>query len=234
MNRIFDSKVLSIPLNISKSFFEKHSMIRSENLTFQYSAADSALQFPTIHIEKHNHTLLLGESGSGKTTLLHLIGGLSSPTSGKVYIENQDIYALSEEKRDLFRAKNMGFIFQDAHLLKNLTIEENIILAQYLAKEKQNRSAVSSILEKLQIKDKAHSYPHQLSRGQLQRAAIARALINNPKILIADEPTAALDDTNTKHVIDLILDTATNFGATLLIATHDTRIKSFFAHTYQL
>lgn len=208
-------------------------MIRSENLTFQYDTSKE-LTFPIIAIEKHQHTLLLGESGSGKTTLLHLLGGLSQPKSGNVWIDGADIYAMREQQRDLFRSKNMGFIFQDAHLLKNLTIEENILLAQYLAKEKQDRSAVKKILEKLQIADKAIRYPNQLSRGQLQRAAIARAVINNPKVLIADEPTAALDDSNTKYAIDLLLDIATNFEATLLIATHDTRIKSYFANTYQL
>jgi ABC-type lipoprotein export system ATPase subunit len=208
-------------------------MIRSENLTFKYSNSPD-ISFPSVHVEKHKHSLLLGESGSGKTTLLHLLGGLSQPKSGKVFINEIDIYSLSEQERDLFRAKNMGFIFQDAHLLKNLTIEENILLAQYLAKEKQNKKAVADILNKLQIRDKSNSYPNQLSRGQLQRAAIARAVINNPKVLIADEPTAALDDSNTKHAIDLLLEIASNYDATLLIATHDTRIKSFFAHTYQL
>ena len=208
-------------------------MIRSENLTFKYETS-TELAFPTVDIEKNKHTLLLGESGSGKTTLLHLLGGLSQPKDGIVWIDGADIYAMTEQKRDLFRAKNMGFIFQNAHLLKNLTIEENILLAQYLAKEKQDKNAVKETLKKLQIEDKANSYPNQLSRGQLQRAAISRAVINKPKVLIADEPTAALDDTNTKLAIDLLLDIASNFDATLLIATHDTRIKPYFANTYQL
>lgn len=208
-------------------------MIRSENLTFKY-ANSTELTFTNVHIEKNGHTLLLGESGSGKTTLLHLLGGLSQPKSGIVNIDDTDIYSINEQQRDVFRAKNMGFIFQDAHLLKNLTIQENILLAQYLAKVKQDKNAVLEILSRLQIADKANSYPNQLSRGQLQRAAIARAVINKPKILIADEPTAALDDTNTKHAIDLLFDIASNYDATLLIATHDTRIKSYFANTYQL
>ncbi|MCA5006098.1 ABC transporter ATP-binding protein [Sphingobacterium bovistauri] len=208
-------------------------MIRSENLTFQYDSS-SELNFATVDVEKNQHTLLLGESGSGKTTLLHLLGGLSLPKTGKVIIDDVDIYSLSEQQRDLFRAKNMGFIFQDAHLLKNLTIAENILLAQYLAGEKQDKNAVNAILAKLNIGDKANQRPNQLSRGQLQRAAIARAVINKPKVLIADEPTAALDDTNTKHAIDLLLEVASNYHATLLIATHDTRIKSYFANTYQL
>ncbi|TCV10327.1 putative ABC transport system ATP-binding protein [Sphingobacterium alimentarium] len=208
-------------------------MIRSKNLIFKYSSSNPLI-FPDVHVDKNKHTLLLGESGSGKTTLLHLLGGLSQPQSGNVFINESDIYALTEEQRDLFRAKNMGFIFQDAHLLKNLTLEENIVLAQFLAKEKQDKLAVREVLDKLQIGDKANSYPTQLSRGQLQRAAIARAVINKPKVLIADEPTAALDDTNTKYAIDLLLEIAENFDATLLIATHDTRIKPYFANTYQL
>lgn len=208
-------------------------MIHSENLTFNYNSS-TELTFPAINISKNQHTLLLGESGSGKTTLLHLLGGLSLPNSGKVTIDDVDIYALSEQQRDTFRAKHMGFIFQDAHLLQNLTIAENILLAQYLAGEKQDKAEVNSILSKLQIADKAHHHPNQLSRGQLQRAAIARALINKPKVLIADEPTAALDDTNTKLAVDLLFEIADNFVATLLIATHDMRIKPYFANTYQL
>ncbi|WP_140938615.1 ABC transporter ATP-binding protein [Sphingobacterium lumbrici] len=208
-------------------------MVRSENLTFKYSPS-LELQFPDFTIEKNQHTLLLGDSGTGKTTLLHLLGGLSKPSNGKVYIGEQDIYQLTESQLDRFRAENIGFIFQEAHLLKNLTTKENIELAQHLAKKAVDREAILRILDKLQIADKADSYPSQLSRGQLQRAAIARAVVNNPKLLIADEPTAALDDTNTRHVLDLLLETATSYGATLLIATHDKRIKDNFSNTYQL
>lgn len=208
--------------------------LESQNLKFAYANQNLEFDFKDVNIASSQHTLLLGESGSGKTTLLHLLSGLSSPKSGKVLLEGKDIYAMSEETRDSFRAKNMGFIFQDAHLIKNLTIEENILLAQYLAKEKQDKTQVAEVLEKLQILDKRSSFPHQLSRGQLQRVAIARAVINKPKILIADEPTASLDDSNTQHVIDLLFDTAANYHATLLVATHDTRIKSYFTHTYQV
>ncbi|ERJ60500.1 ABC transporter ATP-binding protein [Sphingobacterium paucimobilis] len=208
-------------------------MIRSENLKFNYLPSHE-LQFPDFKIEKHQHTLLLGDSGTGKTTLLHLLSGLSRPTSGKVFINNQDIYQLGESQLDRFRADNIGFIFQEAHLLKNLTIGENIALAQTLAKKTVDKTAIAAILDKLQLSEKINSYPSQLSRGQMQRAAIARAVINGPKLLVADEPTAALDDTNTKHVLDLLLDTATTYDATLLIATHDKRIKDNFSNTYQL
>lgn len=208
-------------------------MIRSENLKFKYSTGEE-FYFPDFIIQPQQHTLLLGDSGTGKTTLLHLLGGLSKPESGKVFIDNQDIYQLYESHLDRFRAVHIGFIFQDAHLLKNLTLSENIALAQYLAKKQQDKGAISDILKKLQLFEKANNYPAQLSRGQLQRAAIARAVINGPKLLIADEPTAALDDKNTKHVLDLLFETANTYSATLLIATHDKRIKENFSNTYQL
>lgn len=208
-------------------------MVRSENLTFNYFSSHK-LQFPDFTIEKNQHTLLLGDSGTGKTTLLHLLSGLSKPSNGKVYIGEQDIYKLPESQLDGFRAKNIGFIFQEAHLLKNLTVSENIELAQHLAKKTVEKEVIFEILDKLQLTEKAGSYPSQLSRGQLQRAAIARAVVNKPRLLVADEPTAALDDTNTKRVLDLLLETATSYGATLLIATHDKRIKDNFSNTYQL
>ena len=208
-------------------------MVRSENLTFKYVSSHE-LQFPDFTIEKYQHTLLLGDSGTGKTTLLHLLGGLSKPTSGDVHIGSQNLYQLSESKLDAYRAENLGFIFQEAHLLKNLTVSENIQLAQSLAKKDVDKNRIREVLTKLQLDDKADAYPNELSRGQLQRAAIARAIINRPRLLLADEPTAALDDKNTTHVLDLLLETAQDYDATLLIATHDKRIKDHFSNTYQL
>lgn len=209
-------------------------IVQAKNLSFQYPNSKQAIFFKDIEINKKEHTLLLGDSGTGKTTLLHLLSGLSKPSTGKVWINENDIYQFSNSQLDTFRGQHIGFIFQEAHLIKNLTIEENIRLAQNLAKKKEDKAAVLEVLNKVQLQDKANSYPEQLSRGQLQRAAIARAVINAPKLLVADEPTAALDDTNTQHVLDLLLQTATNFGATLLIATHDKRIKDHFTNTYQL
>lgn len=209
-------------------------IIFSEQLKFQYQKDSAELAFENIQIDKLQHTLLLGESGSGKTTLLHLLSGLSRPKSGKVFIEDTDIYAMSESKLDKFRAQHLGFIFQEPHLLKNLSVLENILLAQYLGKQNQDKPRVIDLLDKLQIADKAKSLPNELSRGQAQRVAIARAIINNPKIVIADEPTASLDDTNTNKVIDLLIETSSAYGATLVIATHDKRIKDSFSHTYKI
>lgn len=183
-------------------------LLRTENLKFRHGHDTPELIFDEINIAPGQHTLLLGDSGTGKTTLLNLLGGLSRPTTGKVFINGHDIYAMGESKLDAFRAQNIGFIFQEAHLLKNLTVSENIMLAQSLAKRKVDKTKVLEVLEKLQIADKFSNHPQELSRGQLQRAAIARAVINQPAMIIADEPTAALDDKNTSHVIDLLLDTA--------------------------
>lgn len=209
-------------------------IVQSKDLSFQYPNSKEAIVFRDVEIKKGEHSLLLGDSGTGKTTLLHLLSGLSKPTSGTVWINNQSIYDLQSTELDTFRGQHIGFIFQEAHLIKNLTIAENIRLAQNLAKKKEDKTKVLDVLDKLQLKEKANRYPDELSRGQLQRAAIARAVINGPQLLVADEPTASLDDTNTQLVIDLLMDTAATYKATLLIATHDNRIKSFFKNTYQL
>ncbi len=208
-------------------------ILKANDLSFRYQNGTSLL-FPNIEINKGQHTLLLGDSGSGKTTLLQLLAGLSLPLSGTIDIHGQSVYALDSSKLDAFRARHIGFIFQEAHLLKNLTLLENIKLAQSLAKLPVDEKSILSILEQLQLRDKAKARPNELSRGQKQRAAIARALINKPLLLIADEPTASLDDNNTERVLQLLTSIADQYGSTLLIATHDKRIKDQFTHTYHL
>lgn len=187
-----------------------------------------------MKIQQQQHTLILGESGSGKSTLLHLIGGFSLPATGTVTIQGQNIYDLRESKLDQFRAQHLGFIFQEAHLLKNLSVIDNIKLAQSLAGFSTDTQAIQQLLEKLQLANLGNRKPNELSRGQVQRVAIARALINKPAILLADEPTASLDDKNTFLVIELLKSLANEQGSTLLISTHDKRLKDEFSNNYLL
>lgn len=210
-----------------------HNVLSAQDLSYQYPQGAN-LTFPNIELSDGQHSLLLGDSGTGKTTLLNLLSGLSKPSTGTVNLLGTALYELKDSALDAFRAKNMGMIFQEAHLLKNLTVLENIKLAQSLAKNAVNEASILQLLNDLQLADKVNSLPNQLSRGQKQRVAIARAIINRPALLIADEPTASLDDTNTALVVKLLLEIADNYGSTLFIATHDKRLKDQFTTSYQL
>ncbi len=217
----------------NKVYFMSEIVLQTVDLSFSYPKGAN-LAFEDLQISNQQHTLILGESGSGKSTLLNLIGGFSYPSTGSVTIKGQNLYQLSESSLDRFRAKHLGFIFQEAHLLKNLTVMENIKLAQSLAGEKVDEHAIMLLLDKLQLGSFSTRLPNELSRGQVQRVAIARALINKPAILLADEPTASLDDKNTYLVIELLKALASEQGSTLLISTHDKRLKDEFQHNYLL
>lgn len=192
------------------------------------------LSFPEFTLEEGEHCLVLGESGSGKSTLLHVMCGLLKPKQGEVILRDVNLYKLRARQMDHFRGRNIGFIFQEAHLIKSLTVLENLQIVSWLAGLKGNPDELQLLLKRLNIADKASSYPFELSRGQLQRAAIARALVNKPALLVADEPTSSLDDRNTALVIELLLKQAATYGAALVIATHDKRIKAKFSSTYKL
>lgn len=202
-------------------------MIQTKNLKFQYDAKQQ-FEFPNMHCEQGTHWLVLGESGCGKTTLLHLLGGLRQPSSGEIVVQNEDISKISGETLDHFRGQNIGIIFQQSHLIKALTVEENLLTAQYLAGAQQDKAKIRSILTKLNLEEKLHSKPKNLSLGEQQRVAIARALINDPVLILADEPTSSLDDKNCQEVVKLLLEQSQNFNATLLIVTHDGRLKELF------
>lgn len=204
-------------------------MLQTENLQFSYKG-EKILQFPDITCQKGEHWLLLGQSGSGKTTLLHLLGGLLSPSQGQVKINNTSLKSLSTSALDKFRGKNIGIIFQTSHFVKALTVQENLMLAQQLAGLKVSKSRIKELLDRLNIGHKLHSKPHQLSQGEQQRVAIARALVNQPAIILADEPTSALDDKNCDEVIQLLEEQAAAANATLLVVTHDSRLKEKFEH----
>lgn len=208
-------------------------LLMLESLCHQYPGGEK-LHFPDLRIGKGEHTLLLGNSGTGKTTLLHIMTGLLKPTLGRVLIGGQNIYELSTRKLDHYRGQQIGLVFQNAHLINSLTLYDNLRIAQEFAGKKHDTSRIIRTLEILGLAGHAYKFPRKLSRGQLQRAAIARAVINNPAILVADEPTASLDDTNTERVMDLLFEQAEVHGATLLIATHDQRIKERFHFTTNL
>jgi ABC-type lipoprotein export system ATPase subunit len=208
-------------------------MIEVNNLQYQYPNG-KLISFPELKLEKGKHCLLLGESGTGKTTLLHLLGGLLRVQKGSVKIDNTDVSALSESQLDHFRGKNIGFIFQRNHLVSSLNVLENVMLAPYLSVTKIGRTHCEEVLIKLGMKDKLHTRIHELSQGQQQRVAIARALVNHPSIILADEPTSALDDKHSESVTQLLLNAVRDENATLIIATHDQRLKKYIHNEIKL
>jgi len=223
----------SINTNLQQRMIMNDFVLKTTDLSYTYPKG-STLSFRDLQINKQQHTLILGESGSGKSTLLNLIAGFSLPKTGHVTIKDQDLYQLKESSLDKFRSQNLGFIFQEAHLLKNLTVIENIKIAQSLAGLSVDEGAIDELLEKLQLANFGKRRPNELSRGQVQRVAIARALINKPTLLIADEPTASLDDKNTFLVIELIQALADEQQSTIIISTHDKRLKDEFTNNYLL
>jgi len=204
-------------------------MLKTHQLEYTYPGKPP-IRFPDIHCEKGSQWLLLGQSGSGKTTLLHLLGGLRKSQKGSVSIAGKDIKSLSSEALDKFRGKNVGIVFQQSHFIKALTVGQNLQLARTLAGNSSDPERIKSLLTRLNIGDKINNRTHRLSQGEQQRVAIARALVNSPGLILADEPTSALDDENCREVISLLESQAKIEGATLIIVTHDGRLKDFFEH----
>ena len=202
-------------------------MIRIERLRFRYRKGDGdVLRLDEFVLEPQSNALVVGPSGCGKTTLLHLIAGLLVPGTGRVIVDGQDLAELSPAARDRFRGQHIGMVLQQFHLLPTLTATQNLLVAQTIAGLPADRAAAHSMLTALGVDERMDAYPHQLSVGQQQRVAIARALVNRPKLLLADEPTSNLDDEACAVVADLLLGAAQRQGVSLLIATHDSRLKS--------
>lgn len=208
-------------------------MISIKSVSHTYSSAQQ-INFKDWEINNGEQWLLLGQSGSGKTTLLHILTGILKPTQGEVNIDDTSIYQLSSKALDRFRGQKIGIIFQKPHLIKSLTIAENLTLAQSFAKLPEDLNRVDEVLTSLGIADKKSAYPNELSQGQLQRVSIARAVINKPTLLIADEPTSSLDDHNAAAVLELLMQQSGLNQATLVVATHDKRVKDAFTNTYSL
>ena len=174
-----------------------------------------------ISITQGEFVAIVGKSGSGKSTLLHMLGGLDNPTSGKVYIDDKDIFSFKEEELAIFRRRKMGFIFQAFNLVSSINVWENIILPIGLDKKQVDKEFVNDIISTLGIEDKIHNLPNTLSGGQQQRVAIARALASKPDIILADEPTGNLDSKTSDEVIGLLKMSVQKYGQTLLMITHD-------------
>jgi len=170
--------------------------------------------------------LMLGPSGSGKTTLLHVLAGILRPSAGSAIIAGENLAAMQGARLDRFRGANIGIVLQRLHLMESLSVIDNLLLSQWLAGAAQDRARAQEVLAGLDLADKADAKPHQLSFGQAQRVAVARAVVNRPKLLLADEPTSNLDDARCAQVLALLQAQAAACGATLVIATHDQRVKS--------
>ncbi len=208
-------------------------MISTKNLRFSYSK-DQEFIFPDLYCEAGSTLLITGDSGKGKTTYLHILAGLLQPKSGEIIIDNTDLVSLSEKTTDKFRGKNIGVVFQKSYFIAALTILENLEMASWLATGKKHTKRAKRLLEQLGIENQAEKLPSQLSIGQQQRVSIARALMNEPKVLLADEPTSSLDDKNAEKVIDLLTSLSKEYKAALLIVTHDSRIKEKFINKITL
>lgn len=203
------------------------SILKVENLSKTYGENENkveALKNVSFSVNRGEFAAIIGASGSGKSTLLHMIGGLDRPTSGKVYINGEDIYKLNEEKISIFRRRNIGFVFQFFNLIPVLNVEENISLPALLDKEKIDKGYLNEVIMMLGLKDRKDHIPSELSGGQQQRVSIGRALINKPSLILADEPTGNLDSKNSREVIELLKLSSKKYNQTLIIITHDMRI----------
>jgi ABC-type lipoprotein export system ATPase subunit len=208
-------------------------MISTKNIRFSYNKEQEFI-FPDLYCEAGSTLLITGDSGKGKTTYLHILAGLLSPTSGEINIAATHIVSLSEKRTDRFRGKNIGVVFQKSYFIAALTVLENLEMASWLATGKKHTKRAKKLLAQLDIDNQASKLPSQLSIGQQQRVSIARALINEPKVLLADEPTSSLDDKNAEKVMELLTSLSKEYKAALLIVTHDSRIKEKFINKITL
>ncbi len=199
-------------------------ILKIENLNKTYGSGESAVKaLDNIHlsVRKGEFVAIVGASGSGKSTLLHIIGGVDRPTSGKVYVDGTDIYALDESRLAIFRRRQVGLIYQFYNLIPVLDVEENITLPLLLDGRKSDNAQLGELLAMLNLSDRRHHLPNQLSGGQQQRVSIGRALISSPALMLADEPTGNLDSKNGAEIMALLRLSNQKFGQTLILITHD-------------
>ncbi len=199
-------------------------IVKMEHVTKIYGSGDTrvwALDDVNLTVQKGESLAVVGASGSGKSTLLHVMGGVDTVTNGKVIVDDRDITTLKDEEMSVFGRRKIGFVFQSYHLIPVLTVEENIQMPILLDHKKPDREYIDHVIEMLGLKDRRKHLPNQLSGGQQQRAAIARALANRPSLILADEPTGALDSTNGNEVMALLQDSVKKLNQTLVLITHN-------------
>ena len=206
-------------------------MIETKSLKFSYDGK-FVFEFPNIKLKNGENLLILGSSGIGKSTLLHNLAGILTPQSGSIKIFGNDISKFSEIEIDKFRGENIGIIFQRPHFVNSLTVKENLQLAQFLGKNLEGD--IKETLRSLKILDKINKKPNDLSQGEKQRVSIAIAIINSPKLILADEPTSSLDDSNCSNVINILKEQASKKNAQLIVITHDSRLKKHFKTSLKL
>lgn len=203
------------------------NLLEVKSISKTYGEGDTAvnaLKKISFSVPKGEFVAIVGESGSGKSTLLNMIGALDTPSFGKVYIDSKDIFAMKERSLTVFRRRNIGFIFQSFNLIPELTVEQNILFPVLLDYQKPNRRYLEELLAVLNLTDRRHHLPSQLSGGQQQRAAIGRALITRPALILADEPTGNLDTQNSREVISLLKEASQKYEQTIIMITHSRSI----------
>ena len=204
-------------------------ILKVENLCKTYGAGESkveALKHVSFSLERGEFAAVVGESGSGKSTLLNCIGALDTPTSGHILMDGQDLFAMKDEQRTIFRRRNIGFIFQSFQLIPELNVEQNIAFPLLLDYRKPKKTEVDELLELLGLTERRRHLPSQLSGGQQQRVAIGRALITKPKLILADEPTGNLDTKNSQDVIALLTQASRHYQQTILMITHNSNLTA--------
>ena len=204
-------------------------ILKVQNLCKTYGKGEAkvdALKNVSFSLNKGEFAAVVGESGSGKSTLLNCIGALDTPTSGSVLMDGQNLFSMKEEKRTIFRRRNIGFIFQSFQLVSELNVEQNIMFPLLLDYRKPDPAEVQEILDLLGLTERSRHLPNQLSGGQQQRVAIGRALITRPKLILADEPTGNLDSKNSRDVIELLTRASRHYQQTILMITHNKNLTA--------
>jgi putative ABC transport system ATP-binding protein len=208
-------------------------MFELAGIVHRYGAV-TAVEIPAWRAGVGDAWLLAGQSGSGKSTVLHILAGLTRPTAGSVTVSGTELASLAESARDRWRGRSVGLVPQRLHLVSALDVRDNLRLANTLAGLRVDDARITALLEAVGVADLADRYPSQLSQGQAQRVAIARAVVNRPALLLADEPTANLDDAHAAQALELLRGQAIEAGATLVVASHDARVRSLLPNVFTL